>query len=193
MKKVVLLLGCALAFALGARAQEGDNVQVGVFADYFRSHQTSTNFAGLGARLGIGAKHVKLEAEVSYDFNQVFTEGFRDTTTGSVTFQRTNEHVLHGLVGPKLDLGHSAFHPFVELKGGFVNYSFSARPATFDTFVSTVDNLRSSNISGVLMPGGGLEGKLGPVGLRLDVGDEMYFNHGAHHNLKVMFGPFIRF
>jgi hypothetical protein len=29
--------------------------------------------------------------------------------------------------------------------------------------------------------------------LRLDVGDEMYFNHGAHHNLKVMFGPYLRF
>ena len=37
------------------------------------------------------------------------------------------------------------------------------------------------------------EGTVGPIGLRLDVGDEMYFNNGTHHNLKVMFGPYIRF
>jgi hypothetical protein len=43
------------------------------------------------------------------------------------------------------------------------------------------------------MPGGGVETTLGPVGLRLDVGDEMYFSNGTHHNLKVMFGPYIRF
>jgi hypothetical protein len=81
----------------------------------------------------------------------------------------------------------------LEVKGGFVNYQFDSRPASLDTFISSVGNLRSQNINGVLMPGGGVEGRLGPVGLRLDVGDEMYFNHGAHHNLKVMFGPFLRF
>jgi hypothetical protein len=29
--------------------------------------------------------------------------------------------------------------------------------------------------------------------LRLDVGDEMYFNDNTHHNLKATFGPIIRF
>jgi hypothetical protein len=43
------------------------------------------------------------------------------------------------------------------------------------------------------MPGGGVEGTLGPLGLRLDVGDEMYFNNGTHHNLTVKFRPYIRF
>jgi hypothetical protein len=38
-----------------------------------------------------------------------------------------------------------------------------------------------------------LEGHLGPIGLRLDVGDEIYFNSGAHHNLSMAFGPYIRF
>ncbi len=33
----------------------------------------------------------------------------------------------------------------------------------------------------------------GPVGLRLDMGDEMYFNSGTHHNLRVAFGPFLTF
>jgi hypothetical protein len=26
-------------------------------------------------------------------------------------------------------------------------------------------------------------------GLRLDIGDEIYFNHGTHNNLRVAFGP----
>jgi hypothetical protein len=123
----------------------------------------------------------------------VFTEGFTNSGGGSVGFQNTGTRTLHGLFGPKLELGHSLFRPFLELKGGFVNYSFDARNASLNTFVSSVENLRSQNMNGVVMPGGGVEGMLGPVGVRLDVGDEMYFNHGTHHNLKVMFGPFVRF
>lgn len=53
-------------------------------------------------------------------------------------------------------------------------------------------NLRAQNMNAALMPGGGVEGFIGPVGLRLDVGDEMYFNHGTNH-LKITFGPCIRF
>jgi hypothetical protein len=58
---------------------------------------------------------------------------------------------------------------------------------------SQIADLRASSVSGAFYPGGGLEGHLGPVGLRLEAGDEMYFNHGAHHNLRMAFGPYIRF
>jgi hypothetical protein len=74
-----------------------------------------------------------------------------------------------------------------------MNVHFSNQPATIGTFFSSVDNLRENNVSGVLYPGGGLEGHLGPIGVRLDVGDEIYFAHGAHNNLRVAFGPYIRF
>ena len=30
-------------------------------------------------------------------------------------------------------------------------------------------------------------------GLRLNIGDEIYFNHGTHNNLPVAFGPVMRF
>jgi hypothetical protein len=175
-------------------ASAQDHIEVGAFADYFRLSQTHTNFAGLGARLGVGAySHVKFEGEMSYDFDQAFTEGFTNTGTGVLTIQRTGMRILHGEFGPKVELGHSAFHPFVTLKGGFVNFRLNNAPATFSTFVSSVDNLRRNNVDAVLFPGGGLEGHLGPLGVRLDVGDEIYFNHGAHHNLRVAFGPVIRF
>ena len=194
MKRLALLFLFAIAAVPGARAQEEDHFQGGVFADYFRLSQTKTNFAGLGGRFAVTAyRRLKLEAEMGYDFNRVFTEGFTNTTTGSVTLQRSNIRLLHGLFGPKLEMGHHAIRPFVTLKGGFFNTQFDTRPATFNTFTSSVNNLRSNNVTAVFYPGGGLEGRLGPVGLRLDAGDEMYFNGGTHHNLRIAFGPFIHF
>jgi hypothetical protein len=61
------------------------------------------------------------------------------------------------------------------------------------TFLSSVNGLRADNVTGVLYPGGGLRAHLGPVGLRLDIGDEICFNHGTHDNLRVAFGPVFRF
>jgi hypothetical protein len=198
MKRVVflVLIAVGLAPATFAQRPETDHVQVGAYADYFRLSQTNTDFAGLGGRLTFTAyRQLKLEGEMSYDFNKVFTEGFSDNSTvpPTVTVARSSIRVLHGLFGPKLELGHHSFHPFVTVKGGFVDFLFDNRPANFNTFASTVDNLRSRDVSAVLYPGGGLEGHLGPVGLRLDAGDEIYFAGGTHHNLRIAFGPYIRF
>ena len=44
-----------------------------------------------------------------------------------------------------------------------------------------------------LYPGGGFEAFAGPIGIRAEVGDDIYFDHGAHNNLKVSFGPQLRF
>jgi len=100
---------------------------------------------------------------------------------------------LKGLFGPKLELGHGNFRAFLELKGGFVDYSFKDHSTTFGQFTNAVLSLREQNMNGAIMPGGGWEGFIGPVGLRLDVGDEMYFNHGTNQNLEVTFGPYVRF
>jgi hypothetical protein len=181
-------------FAFRADAQEHEHLQVGVFADYFNSSQTSTSSFGVGGRLAVPIFwRIRLEGEMGYDFDRVFTEGFTDNATGSISAQRTNMRILHGEFGPKLDLGHGRFHPFVFAKGGFVNYNLSAAPATEGTFVSSVDNLRAQKVNAVFYPGGGVQGHIGPVGLRFDVGDEMYFNHGTHNNLRAAFGPFLRF
>jgi hypothetical protein len=39
----------------------------------------------------------------------------------------------------------------------------------------------------------GLEAFGGPIGIRLEVGDEVYFLNGARNNLRVTFGPQFRF
>jgi hypothetical protein len=195
MKRLAFLFILAGWLVPLASAQETEHIQVGVFADYLRLAQTDTNYAGLGVRVGVIAYHsVKLEGEMSYDFDQAFTESFTDSTTGTITVRRTGMRTLHGEFGPKVNLGeHWHVHPFVTLKGGFVNFRLNNEPATIGTFFSSVDNLRRKNVNGVLYPGGGLEGHLGPLGIRLDIGDEMYFNSGTHNNLRVAFGPYIRF
>jgi hypothetical protein len=196
MKRFAILLIFTAWLVPLASAQETEHVQIGVFADYLRLARTDTNFAGLGARLGVVAyRNLKLEGEMGYDFDQAFTENFTDSTTGSITVRRTGMRIIHGEFGPKVNLGLERWniHPFVTLKGGFIDFRINNAPATIGTFFSSVDSLRRKNVNGVLYPGGGLEGHFGPIGLRLDVGDEIFFNHGTNNNLRVAFGPYIRF
>ena len=58
-----------------------DRVAVGAFVDYFNLSQTHTNFVGVGGRVGVGlGHHLMLEGQMSFDFNQAFTE---DLTNGT--------------------------------------------------------------------------------------------------------------
>jgi hypothetical protein len=192
MRKLALFAAVAvIILAPVARAQ--DHGEVGVFVDYFRLHQTSSNFVGLGARAAFNIKPaVQFEAEMAYDFNRAFVESFTDTGTGQVTTQNSNIKVLHGLFGPKIQTT-GPVRVFVTVKGGFTNFRFDPRPASFTGFKDSVGSLRDENVSGVLYPGAGAEAFFGPIGLRIDVGDEIIFNNGGHHNWKVTFGPQIRF
>lgn len=191
MKRVAILL--FLAGWLVPLASAQDHFQAGAYADYFRLSQTNTNMAGLGGRAAFKVfSHVMVEGEMSYDFDQAFTEHCLSTGC-TVTVANSNLKVLHGLFGPKFIGGHHAIRPFLTVKGGFVNFQLNPRPASFSGFVSSVDNLRTNNVSGALYPGAGLEGHIGPVGLRLEAGDEIYFAGGTHHNARVSFGPFLRF
>ncbi len=193
MKRAAFLL--FLTGCLTPLASAQDHYQVGAYGDYFRITQTNTNLAGVGGRAGVKVfSHVMLEGELNYDFKQAFSEGFTSTSApGSVTIVPSNLKVLHGLFGPKLVAGHGAIRPFVMLKGGFINFRLDPRNPSFATFTSSINNLRANNVSGTLYPGAGVEGHLGPVGLRLEAGDEIYFAGNTHHNPRVAFGPFIRF
>jgi hypothetical protein len=135
---------------------------------------------------------VQIEAEMSYDFNQVFTEGFENTSGGTITAVNSNIRILHGLFGPKIQTS-GPVRLYATVKGGFTDFRFDPVPASFNTFTSTVSNLRTNNVDAALYPGAGVEAFLGPIGLRLEVGDEIVFVGVAHNNLKVTFGPQIRF
>lgn len=191
MKRFLLLLFFAGCLVPVASAQ--DHLQVGAFGDYFRLSQTNTNLAGLGGRAGITIfPHVMFEGEMSYDFKQAFSERCVSTSC-TVTVVNSNLKVLHGLAGFKLIGTRHAIRPFLLIKGGFVNFQMSSRPPSFSGFLSSVDNLRANNVTGVFYPGAGVEGHLGPIGLRLEAGDEIYYTGSPHHNARVSFGPFLRF
>jgi hypothetical protein len=187
-----LIVMSLFSSVVAAQGYSADHAEFGVYADYFRLNQTGTNLAGVGARLSVNTNpYLQLEAQMGYDFEQGFTETFRPFG-GSLFVQRSDLRLLHGSFGPKLQTP-GPVRLFVTAKGGFDNFGFSNAPATLGTFTSTVSRLRADNVNAVFYPGGGVETFLGPIGLRLDVGDEIYFNHGANHNFSLTFGPTIRF
>lgn len=170
-------------------------IELGAFVDYLDVSQTSTNNFGLGGRFGYRIHHyVLMEGELAYDYGLNFDEAYRNIANGNVSaIERTSIGVTHGLVGPKLQPGGGGFRPFVTLKAGFMDFRLSPSLLPYSSEISGIVGLRTSNLNAALYPAGGVEAALGPVGLRLEAGDEIYFNAGAHHNLRITFGPILRF
>ena len=189
-------LGLLIFFLLGAPplfAQK--RVEAGVFLDYLDVSQTTTNNIGLGARFGYRVhQDVMLEGELAYDYGINFGESYRNVVSGNIAaIENTSVGVTHGLFGPKLQPAGGGFRPFITLKGGFMDFRLSPGLLPLSNAVSTLLGLRTSNLNAALYPAAGVEAAIGPVGLRLEVGDEVYFNNGAHNNLRLTFGPIVRF
>jgi hypothetical protein len=170
-------------------------IEAGVFVDYLDVSQTNTNNFGLGGRFGYRVHHdVLLEGELAYDYGINSGETYRNIVNGNLAaIERTSVGVTHGLVGPKLQPGGAGFRPFVTLKGGFMDFRLSPGLLPLSNAVSTLLGLRTSNLNAAIYPAAGVEAAIGPVGLRFEVGDEVYFNNGAHNNLRLTFGPIVRF
>jgi hypothetical protein len=188
---VIALLLCGSSSWLFA--QKG--VEAGIFLDYLSISQTNTNNFGVGGRLGYRIhRNVMMEGEVAYDYGINFDEAYRNITNGDITaIERTSIGVTHGLFGPTLQPAKGGFRPFVTLKGGFMDFRFSPSLLPYSNVASTVLGIRTSSLNVAIYPGVGVEASLGPVGLRLELGDEIYFNSGEHNNLRITFGPILRF
>ncbi|MGH9736023.1 MAG: hypothetical protein ACRD8A_15705 [Candidatus Acidiferrales bacterium] len=188
---VVVLLVTPCAFA---QYDPANHVELGVFGEYYRfSAADNANLLGVGARASANVlPMLQVEADVSYDFQRAFTEGFTSTSGGSVTFSNSNVKRYDGLFGFKLETP-GAVKFFVLAQGGATSFVFSRASASFSGFTSTLGNLRANNLVAEFYPGGGIEAFLGPIGLRFDVGDEIYFADRTRNNLRVTFGPSIRF
>jgi hypothetical protein len=74
-----------------------------------------------------------------------------------------------------------------------MDFRLSPSLLPLSTVESTLLGLRTTSLNVAMYPGAGVEVSLGPVGLRLELGDDIYFNSGAHNNLRVTFGPILRF
>ena len=106
--------------------------------------------------------------------------------------QRADLRTLYGFAGPKFEIG-GPIKLFATLKGGAINFGTSNKPVTFGTVNSQVQNFLNSGTNGVFYPAVGVEFFVGPIGLRAEIGDLMYFNDGANNNLRITFGPQLRF
>jgi hypothetical protein len=198
MKRSVLLVIIALGFVVpSAMAQVRDagedHIEVGIFADYFNLSHTSphVNFVGLGGRAGFNVSdNVQIEAEMAYDFKRNFTTTFTNGVT--TQFVSTDLRPLHALFGPKFQTGGGPVRLFATFKAGLLNFSTSNQNAAAG-FQSALSDVTTGNTSAAIYPGLGVEGFVGPFGLRLDAGDEIYFKNGTHNNVRVTFGPAIRF
>jgi hypothetical protein len=194
MKRIALVFASALLFCVPAlMAQDYDHVEVGAFADYFNLSRTTPNrnMVGLGGRAAFNVHpNVQLEAEMSYDFKRNFTSTFSNGITTQLVSSRLR--TLHALFGPKFNTSAGAFRAFGTFKVGLVSFSVSDQnaPAGFTGALGAVENGDSRF---AMYPGVGVEGFWGPFGLRLDVGDDIYFDKGAQNNLKITFGPHFRF
>ncbi len=193
MRLGILSVVLALCFCTPVLMAQSDHIEVGVFADYFNLSRTSPhiNYVGLGARAAFNVQsHVQIEAEMSYDFDRNFTSVFSDGI--NTQFVRSHTRPLHAFFGPKFMTSSGPFRAFATVKVGFVNFNTSNEnvPAGF---VGALGGVTSGNTRPAILPGLGVEGFWGPIGLRLDGGDEIYFDRGARHNLKVGFGPVLRF
>src|SRR5580704_8020150 len=206
MRFAVLILVATCLVPLASAQEDDKRVQLGILGEYMHIGQlkglygttSGTNFWGIGGRLSFRAyKRIELEGEGFYDFEQPFNENFTNTTPGgSNSGGISSTRLVHGEFGPIVNIGHlHMIQPFVELKGGFMDFRLDPQPPflPFPTYVSSINGLRMSNINAVLFPGGGLQVHIGPISVRADIGDEMYFNHGVHNNIRLAFGPVFRF
>lgn len=191
MMALLLLMGCFAATA--ALAQDNDHIEVGVFADYFNlSHPTPhINFVGVGGRAAFNVRsNVQIEAEMAYDFKRNFTT--ITSNGGSTNFVTTSLRPLHALFGPKFETSGGGVRFFGTFKAGLINFSTSNQNAS-GGFQSGLSDITTGNTSAAIYPGVGVEGFVGWFGLRADAGDEIYFKNGTHNNIRVTFGPTIRF
>jgi hypothetical protein len=190
-----LLLAVLLLLANCPAALCQSRVELGVFVDYLNVSQTNTNNYGLGARVGIRAhRNLMLEGEFAYDYGINVDETYHNLVTGNIAaIENTSIGVTQGLFGPTLIRASHRLRPFAMLKVGFTDFRFSTSLLPYSNIASSLLGLRTSSLNFALYPAAGLEASLGPVGLRLEIGDEAYFNHGGHNNFRLTFGPVIRF
>jgi hypothetical protein len=193
MKRTVLvMMFCALLAVTPALfGQSSDDKynhgEIGAFFDFNRLAHTNGNWYGAGGRIAFNVHpNVQFEAEGAYDWNKNFSSSITDVG-GGTTIVTSRLRLVHGLFGPKFDFTHYAFRPYVTLKGGLLNFN------TNRTITGTVNGIPSGDTNGVFYPAGGLEGFIGWFGIRVEAGDEMYFDNGANHNFRFTAGPQFRF
>jgi hypothetical protein len=207
MRHILAYAGLTAALTLSSSlfAQERNpyvlnHAEIGIYGDLFRvspANSSSINFLGLGGRFSVNVHpHAQLEAEMNYNFEQNYTTLVTSGSTGVVTSTTVTSHVrpITALFGPKFQVGTSGpVRAFLTAKAGFIEYTYSNNAPSGSSFANSFSEFGNGSTHFAAYPGGGIETYFGPIGLRIEAGDEIHVNNGAYNNLRVTFGPTIRF
>ena len=195
MKKLAMFVVLALMSAPLFAQDDKNHGEVGAFFDFLRLNDSSLNNYGIGGRLGFNVHpNVQLEAEGAYDFRQTVSQTVAGgLTPGTVTSTfPTDVRITHGLFGFKIH-NNGPFKIFMVAKGGFINFSIKTSGSVPTQFTNTFNGIVDGDTHPVFYPGVGVEAFAGWFGLRGEVGDEMFFNGGVNHSLRITVGPQFRF
>ena len=194
---------CVFLLCVSGVASAQKRVQIGAFLDYLSSSATSTqpsaNNFGIGGRLGYRVhRRVVLEGEFAYDYGANFTAAYNNIKNlNGTALENTTVGLTQGWIGPALQRVHGKLRPFVTLKGGFMDFRLSSSLATslipYGTELGIALHVKTSNVNPAIYPAAGGELGLGPIGLRLEVGDAIFFDSGGHNDLRLTFGPTLSF
>jgi hypothetical protein len=183
-----------MAFFL-VRFAQAQHVEIGGFANYSNTSIATFphNALGIGGRIDFNLHRLlQAEFETAYDFKHA--SFVLATSSVSAALTGSELGILHVNGGLKLQTRGGSF--FLFAKGGVNRYD-PVRTITTITGLPIVSSTTpaSPNVftEGIFYPGGGIGFHAGPLGIRLDVGDEIYWSNGAHHNFRATFGPTFRF
>jgi len=193
MKLLRIWLLLSILLSATAFAQ---HVELGVFANYSHIDQPNTvsNLVGVGGRADFNLVRIlQLELESAYDFKYPHVTSIQQQNGIIVDVSKLG--ILHANAGLKVQTRGGSFFAFV--KGGVNQYRTEAQVQTLiatPTSITTVQLPDRNYMKGILYPGAGVGFHAGPLGIRLDVGDEIaWINGSANHSLRVTFGPTLRF
>ena len=126
---------------------------------------------------------------MAYDFKRNYTNTLNNGTVTSATVT-TGLRTLHGFFdrSSRPARAHSALSSRVR-SDSTTSASHQNAPAGFVNSVGLSDGATYF----ALYPAAGIEAFAGPIGIRLEIGDDIYFNNGAHNNLRASIGPQFRF
>jgi len=183
---LTLLVSSPVAFA--------QHVELGAFGSYgnFDIPPFPATAVGVGGRIDLNLRSwLVLEGEGSYDFKhprvQIIGTGVAQFNVNTLSLG-----VVHGNGGFKFQFKGGSY--FVFVKGGVLDFQPQVRTTSLiGAVVGSPQTTVNSFTEEVFYPGAGIGFHAGPLGIRVDAGDEIYWDDGAKHNLRVTFGPTIRF
>lgn len=199
MKRLMVGIALVLCFAFMAPATlaqlSGDNDsnknlgEFGVYVDFTKLQFAKLKMLGVGGRIGFNINPaIAIEGDLAYDLPQSVSQS--TTTLGVTTTVGANIRLIHGLFGAKIHTTGKSVQVFGVLKGGILNFGLSG---TNGAALNQIGAIKDGDSKPVFYPGGGVEFKIRRVWIRIEGGDEIFWDNGPNHNLKIMAGPQIHF